>query len=284
MSEAKNLDWKTYESITKYIYETLGKQHGVTVKGHGSSCTVKGNSGTSHQIDVLTTHSDGIHSYETAIECKHWKEKVNKDIVMKLSAILEDTGINKGVIVSKSGFTPDGIALAKFKNIGLVELREAVDNDFKDNSRELEIGQLEIRMKIVARRPEILSVVTDGGDLLDAQDYFDFLDYGIRSENGDHVHLIQFVDAFRLEISRIDKELELITKRYDFPNGTLYNRKTQSSIKIEHLIFTGQLRDSDESKNIKFTLVDQVWLIMKSLFEERIFSFSESGLIIENKK
>jgi len=284
MSEAKNLDWKTYESITKYIYETLGKQHGVTVKGHGSICTVKGNSGISHQIDVLTTHSDGIHSYETAIECKHWKEKVNKDIVMKLSAILEDTGINKGVIVSKSGFTPDGIALAKFKNIGLVELREAVDNDFKDNSRELEIGQLEIRMKIVARRPKILSVVTDGGYLLDAQDHFDFLDYGVRSENGDHVPLIKYVDVFRLEISRIDKELELITKRYDFPNRTLYNRQTQSSIKINYIIFTGHLRVSDESKNIKFTLVDQVWLIMKSIFEERTFSFSESGLIIENKK
>lgn len=29
MSQKKNLDWKTYESITKYIYETLGKEFGV---------------------------------------------------------------------------------------------------------------------------------------------------------------------------------------------------------------------------------------------------------------
>lgn len=284
MSEAKNLDWKTYESITKYIYETLGKQHGVTVKGYGSSCVVKGKSGASYQIDVLTSHSDGLHSYETAIECKYWKEKINKDIVLKLSGTLEDAGISKGVIVSKSGFSPDCIAVAKYHNIGLVQLREAVDNDFKDNPRELEIGQFEIRMSIVARRPEILSVVTDSGYLLDAQDYFDFFDYGIISENGDHVPMTKYVDAFRIEIGRINKELELITKRYDFPNRTLYNRQTQSSIKINYIIFTGHLRVSDESQNIKFMLVDQVWLIMKSIFEDRTFSFSENGVIVEHKK
>lgn len=282
MPNANNLDWKTYESITKYIYETLGKQHGVTVKGYGSSCTVKGKSGASYQIDVLTSHSDGLHSYQTAIECKYWKEKVNKDIVLKLSGTLEDAGISKGVIVSKNGFSPDCITVAKYHNIGLVQLREAVDNDFADNPRELEIGQFQIRMKILARRPEILSVVTDGGYLLDARDYFDFLDYDIISENNDRVPLIKYVDAFRIEISRISKELELITKRYDYPNHTLYNRRTQSSIKIEYLTFTGQLRRSDESKNFKFTLVDQVWLIMKSIFEDRTFSFSENGVILEH--
>jgi hypothetical protein len=284
MPNANNQDWKTYESITKYIYETLGKQHGVTVKGYGSSCIVKGKSGASYQIDVLTSHSDGLHSYQTAIECKYWKEKVNKDIVLKLSGTLEDAGISKGVIVSKSSFTPDCIAVAKYHNIGLVQLREAVDNDFADNPRDLEIGKFEIRMKILARRPEILSVVTDGGYLLDARDYFDFLDYGIISENNDRVPIINYIDVFRIEISRINKERELITKRYDFPNRTLYNIRTKLSIKIEYLIFTGQLRVSDESKNFKFTLVDQVWLIMKSIFEDRTFSFSENGVIVEHKK
>jgi len=284
MAEAINLDWKTYESITKYIYETLGKSRGVTIKGYGSSCIVKGKSGASYQIDVLTSHSDGLHSYETAIECKYWKEKVNKDIVLKLSGTLEDVGLSKGVIVSKSGFSPDCIAVAKYHNIGLVQLREAVDNDFNDNPRELEIGQLQFNMKMVVRRPEILSVVTDGGYLLKAQDYFDFLDYGIISETDDRIPLINYVDAFRKEISQINRELELITKRFDFPNRSLYNRRTQSSIKINYIIFTGQLRKSDESRNFKITIVDQVWLIMKSIFEDRTFSFSESGVILEHKK
>ena len=75
MSTANTLDWKKYESITKYIYETLGKQYGVTVKGYGSTCIVKGNSGVSHQIDVITSHTEGSHTYQTAIECKYWKKK-----------------------------------------------------------------------------------------------------------------------------------------------------------------------------------------------------------------
>src|SRR5690606_24149529 len=98
MSLANTLDWKTYESITKYIYETLGKQSGVTIKGYGNDCKVTGKSGLSHQIDVITSHTDGSHTYETAIECKCRKEKVNKDVVMKLLQILEDTSIMKGII------------------------------------------------------------------------------------------------------------------------------------------------------------------------------------------
>src|ERR1700741_4596933 len=99
MPEKTNLDWKTYESITKYIYESLGSKAGVKVLGHGSNCKVLGKSGVDHQIDILTSHSDGIHSYRTAIECKYWKEKISKETEMKLSNFIEDTGIEKGVIV-----------------------------------------------------------------------------------------------------------------------------------------------------------------------------------------
>ena len=119
MSESKELDWKIYESITKYIYENLGHQDGVVVKGYGNDCKVKGKSGILHQIDVLTTHTDGNHNYDTAIECKYWKQKVNKDTVMKLAAIIDDAGISKGIIVTRSGFTKYGLEYAKFKNIGL---------------------------------------------------------------------------------------------------------------------------------------------------------------------
>lgn len=129
MSESTQLDWKTYESITRYIYESLGKQAGVRVKGHGQNCKVTGKSGVAHQIDVLTTHSDRLHSYDTVIECKYWKEKVNNDTVMKIASIIEDTGISKEVIVTNSGFTKDRLEFAKFENIGLVELREPTIKD-----------------------------------------------------------------------------------------------------------------------------------------------------------
>lgn len=39
------MDWKTYESVTKYIYETLGQQNGVKIEGYGNDCRVIGHSG-----------------------------------------------------------------------------------------------------------------------------------------------------------------------------------------------------------------------------------------------
>lgn len=146
MLKKNNLDWKTYEAITKYIYEALGKKSGVEVLSYGNDSKVLGKSGVNHQIDILTSHSDGIHSYKTAIECKYWKEKISKEIVMKVSEIIEDAGISKGVIVSKNGFTKDGFNFAKYKNIGLVELRELGEKDQGSKQKELEIGILEISL------------------------------------------------------------------------------------------------------------------------------------------
>lgn len=40
MSETNHLDWKKYEAITKYIYESLGRASGVKVKGYGNHCKV----------------------------------------------------------------------------------------------------------------------------------------------------------------------------------------------------------------------------------------------------
>jgi hypothetical protein len=91
------MDWKDYEQVTRNIYETLGAKAGVKVVGHGNSFKVKGDSGVEHQIDVLTAHFDGIHQYLTDIECKYWDKAVNKDVLMKVKAIVEDCHFSKGV-------------------------------------------------------------------------------------------------------------------------------------------------------------------------------------------
>ena|SRR5690606_14984567 len=114
------LNWKKYESVTKYIYETLGKDFGVSIVGYGSNFKVTGSSGVKHQIDVLTAQTNGIHTTQTAIECKYRKNKVSKDPIMKLSETIRDSGIEKGIIVSRCGFT-DAVAQAQACNIGLSE-------------------------------------------------------------------------------------------------------------------------------------------------------------------
>ena len=186
MSRTNNLDWKTYESITKYIYETLGRESGVKIDGYGNSCKVCGKSGVSHQIDVLTSLSNGINTYKTAIECKYWKKKINKDIVMKLSETILDTGINKGIIVSKSGFTKAGKEYAKHKGIELIELREI---DEKEDFKEINIGEVELQIRTVINRPEILNIDIGSGRTLEIKCEFDFYNFIIRKENKEKVLL-----------------------------------------------------------------------------------------------
>ncbi len=284
MSKANKLDWKKYESITKYIYETLGKQSGVTIKGYSSTCTVKGKSGVSHQIDVLTAHSDGVHTYETAIECKYWKKKVNKDIVMKLVQILEDTGISKGIIVSKSGFTRDGIQYAKHKNIGIVHLREYEEKDLQGNSHQIDIATLDLNIKTHRTRPEITSIDIGDNRKIEIKHEFDYFDFTIILKNGNQVAFYDYVNDFRKQINRLNDKTKPLTGKYKIPESKLLNRQTGEKVDLDEILFTGQLTESGEDRNLEYTIVDKVWLLMKSIFEERTFSFSENGIIIEHKK
>jgi len=278
----KDIDWKTYESITKYIYETLGKEFGVKIKGYGNTCKVKGKSGVEHQIDVLTSLSDGIHEYLTAIECKYWNKKINKDIVMKLAQIIEDSNINKGVIVCKKGVTSDGVKFAKHKNIELVELRKIGEKDVNENLKEIHFGDLDIIINSSITRTEILNIEIGNNQQIEFKNELDLLKYVIIMENKSQDSLFNYITNFRKEVNPENKKTEKLTKHYNIPNGVLYNQQTKKSLKTDGITFTGQLRIIDSNENLKFKLVDKVWLIMKSIFNNRTFTISENGLIKEN--
>lgn len=275
MNEKVNLDWKKYETITKYIYETLGKEIGVIIEGYGNNCKVEGKSGVYHQIDVLTKHSDGIHNYRTAIECKYWKEKINKDIVMKVSDIIEDASINKGVIISKNGFTNDGISFAKYKNIGLVELREITEKD-KEISGEI----FDINTWIL--RPQILGIKIDALDKIEnKEELIEVNKVKIQLINGNKIPLDYYLTTFKKDLQK-GKVFQIITKGYRLKGASLINEKTNSIAKIKGIIITGVLTKMDS--DLKFHPVDQIWLIMKSFFEDRTFTISEKGIIKESRK
>ncbi len=272
MIEKVNLDWKDYEKITRYIYETLGKENGVIIKGFGSTCKVKGKSGVYHQIDVLTLHSDGIHNYQTAIECKYWGKKIDKAIVMKVSEIIEDASINKGVIVSKKGFTKDGISFAKYKNIGLVELREIKEND-KEASAEI----FDIKTWIL--RPQILGIKIDAlNGIENSKELVEVNKINIQLINGDIIPFIDYLTTFKKDLLK-EKVFQVITKGYKLQGASFINQKTNSTTKIKGIIFRGILIKTDS--NLKFHPTDQIWLIMKSYFEDRNFTISKKGIIKE---
>ena len=272
MPEKPNLDWKGYESITKYIYETLGKKSGVTIECYGNNCKVKGKSEVNHQIDVLAVHSDGMHDYKTAVECKYWKEKINKDIVMKVSEIIEDAGINKGVIVSKNGFTPDGISFAKYKNIGLVELREVKDSDWKQK------GEI-FGFKSQVRSPKIIDIFIENNGGVNKNEEVNIKTLKIEYENGDIKPFSDLTQSFYQQLHK-EEPFNIISKYYTLPNAFIISEENSSKTSINGIRFKGQLtvRDTD----LGFKQVDQVWLIMKLHFEDKSFTISEKGVIQES--
>ncbi|WP_114789957.1 restriction endonuclease [Niabella yanshanensis] len=280
-----NLDWQAYESITKYVYETLGQEFGIKIEGYGHNCKVIGKSGIKHQIDVLTSSSDRAHKYQTAIECKYWNRKVNKDIVMKLRGVIQDADIDKGIIVSKSGFTKDTIDFARHYNIEIVELREVGKKDPEANRENIAVAFIEIRQHITVLRPEILTIAIDYvDDVNDETEPINRYRYTILTSDGKRTRLDDYALSFQKALREQNKLFKTVTQRQEIIGGKLIDHTNQSSRDIKALEFTGILKKIKNNYNTEFKLVDQVSLIMKSIFEERTFRISENGYIIENKK
>lgn len=268
------MDWQTYETTVRNIYETLGKNSGVSIECYGNKCKRLGKSDVPHQIDVLTSHSDGIHTYLTAIECKYWNVKVNKDIVMKLKEILADCNFDKGVIVSKIGFTPDAISYAKFSNIALVELREH------------NLYNLSGKVTKIFSTPEITQAKLYSINLLIEKKHED----GYKSIYPEPDSMNCYIEQPDGVINNIDEIIrkfsntkvlkedlfKIVEETTNFPSGSFFQSKiSKNPVSIIGLTCKGYV--------VKHTRLDfdyienKVWLIMKSIFEKKDYAISENG-------
>jgi hypothetical protein len=272
------MEWKEYEEITKYIYETLGEENGVKIECYGNNCKIIGQSTVAHQIDVLTSHSDGIHTYKTAVECKYWEQTINKDIIMKVVGIVEDAGLNKGVIVSKNGFTPDAILFAKYKNIGLVELREPNEDDWKGR-----VKNIQINMKILLPQINALELLVSKetiSSLKPGSTRVEFLD--IKKTNGSIENIEKYINEFNNELCK-KEENEVFEKIFPFDKGTvLIYKPTGDETEISGVKLNGILRIAKEI--IEINGEDHVYMIMKSIFEDKSYTISKDKKINERKK
>jgi predicted transcriptional regulator len=99
-----------------------------------------GISGVEHQIDVYAEYRAPLHTSKIIIECKHYDQPVNKDIVMNLINEVRDLGVDRGILVTTSYFTPDAVSTAKHYPMDLWDgnkLRELL-NEIQA-SREIEV-------------------------------------------------------------------------------------------------------------------------------------------------
>lgn len=92
--------------------------------------TLVGKSGAKRQIDVLITQETKLHKYMTLVECKRWKEKVNRGIIDILYASIEDLNASKGVIFTTSGYEAGAEKYAESKNIDIFVVRELTSDEW----------------------------------------------------------------------------------------------------------------------------------------------------------
>ena len=98
-------------------------------KGYNAKHNVKltGRSGVKHQIDVFAEYKAPLHVSKIIVECKSYDKPIDKDIVMKLIHEVEDLGVDRGILVTTSYFTPDAVSTAEQYNVDLwdgIKLKE----------------------------------------------------------------------------------------------------------------------------------------------------------------
>lgn len=278
MSEEFVLDWEEYEKITKYIYESLGVQYGIKIIGYGRDNNIEGSSGVKHQIDVLTEQFVRDRRLLTAIECKYWNRKVNKDVIMKHLEVMQDLEIEKGIIVCKTGYTKDTVTYAEYRGIKLVILRESGEED-NEHGKEIVLGTIDIKNNSTLTRANITSI--DFGKMTVHFDpsigavYY----WKLHDASGNEFPLKPIMFEFADRIMRRNEPLKNITVEYPVEDGKLIYIDGKE-FEVDKLSVTGFLSITDSSSVKSITLTDQVWMIMEKLFDKSSrLTMSRSGLI-----
>ena len=276
--------WQDYEELVKDIYQALGQANGVTIECWGSSCRVEGPPGVFHQIDVLTSHSDGLHRYQTAISCKYWNNKVGIPTVREFAQIVQDARLSKGVMVSKMGFTGPAKTYAESKNIGLVELRKPVDKDWDGYIREIHI-------RLMIHQPEIYDLEFQLPAPKTSPDEPAFRDETIHWSLGMNQIFIgipgQEAETFQ-KLADEEQRKHPNADEYDirFPDGSVltvpdYPEYPAHGYSIEGASF--KVKDNPPiMEEIVIKAEDHIYMIMESLFDGRRFTITKDGEIKEN--
>ena len=136
------IGWEEFEHFVQKLYEddpNLTTKHNVTLIGK---------SGAKRQIDVLVTQKTKMTTMTTIVECKRWKQKVNRGIIDIVSSAIEDLNANKGVVFTTSGYEEGAIEYAKYKNIDIFLVRDLYEEEWGRPGRYIQFWMQFIGSKI----------------------------------------------------------------------------------------------------------------------------------------
>lgn len=127
----KLIDWKGFELFVAELYKNSDE---LTVR---HNVTVIGKFGDKRQIDVLVTLTAQYHTLKIIIECKFWKDKVDRSVVDTVAAAVEDLDASKGVIFTTVGYEEGAVQYAKGKNIDIFLVRDVYEHEWGKPGRTL---------------------------------------------------------------------------------------------------------------------------------------------------
>jgi hypothetical protein len=117
--------WEQYQHHTAELLRELGF---ITVVND----QLRAYDGAVHNIDVSARIMIAGVPVIWIVECKHWNRRVNQLHVSALKDIVNDLAADRGVLISKNGFQPGAIRVARSKNITLTSLEELRGNAVED--------------------------------------------------------------------------------------------------------------------------------------------------------
>jgi len=120
----KIIDWKDFEKFVSKLYENSDD---IIVK---HNVTEVGKSEAKRQIDVLVIQKMKLHTVKIIIECKLWKQKVDRPVIDILAAAVEDLGADKGAIFTTKGYDEGAIKYAKEKKIDVFIIRDILEDEW----------------------------------------------------------------------------------------------------------------------------------------------------------
>jgi hypothetical protein len=127
----KLIDWREFELFVADLYKTsddLTVSHDVTETGK---------SGAKRQVDVMVIQKMKLHTIKTIIECKRWKDKVDRHIIDVMAASIKDLGANKGAIFTTKGYEEGAVQYAKSENIDIFVIRDINDDEWGQPGRHI---------------------------------------------------------------------------------------------------------------------------------------------------
>lgn len=122
---AVSTPWRAYQEEAAEFFRSIGLDASTNVSIAGVR--------TTHNVDVLVrSHHVGF-GVLWLVECKLWKTPISKLHVLALREIVADTGADRGILLSESGFQSGALEASTLTNVRLTSLagmQESASGDF----------------------------------------------------------------------------------------------------------------------------------------------------------